>query len=175
VKGYIIGSQAAGLLERKPCMKTFLSEVAKDWQTSSPYIVLLIAIICLDIVFGMTAAWASKTLSSKVSSVGMMKKLLRVFTVVVAALIDGVLPPLSFALWGAELTLTLAQVAAIWWMACEGLSVTENAALLNMPMPKRLRDALLQVKAQLDGEEPEAPTDPESPQPAAPPNSNDQV
>lgn len=97
------------------------------------YLVLFMAI---DYVTGISRAFKDKVLSSEVGINGILKKVMILFIVAVAVGIDNVT--------GAQ---GVVRLATIWfYMGMEGISILENAAKLGVPIPDKIKDALLQIK-----------------------------
>lgn len=89
----------------------------------------------IDYTSGLAAAYFEKKLSSKVGAKGFVKKLLAWCMIGLAHKLDLLLGT------------NILMVGTAWfYVANEGLSFTENAARLGLPMPKKLRDALIQVR-----------------------------
>ncbi len=95
-------------------------------------------VICMvvDYVTGVANAIKEKRLSSQIGFVGILRKLTIFGVVIVAAQIDQAL--------GLDAVCRMAAVA--FYTANEAISVTENAAAIGLPIPKRLVDALGQLK-----------------------------
>jgi toxin secretion/phage lysis holin len=100
------------------------------WSTAMTALVILIA---LDIVSGWTRAIIQKELTSDASWKGMLKKMLVILAVAVAAQAD-------ILVKSDEL---IRDAVVIFYCATEGLSILENLAAAGLPIPKVLRDALM--------------------------------
>ena len=96
---------------------------------------LLIA-IALDYVSGIIKAYVTKTLSSKIGLRGILKKVGVLLVVMLAVLIDRVSGET-----GAIRTLVI-----YYFVANEGLSIIENLAEADVPIPKSLKKALKALK-----------------------------
>ena len=96
---------------------------------------LLIAIV-IDYLSGMIKAFVTKTLSSQIGVRGILKKVAVLLVVMLAVLIDRVTGES-----GAIRTLVI-----YYFVANEGLSITENLAQAGVPMPKIIKDALKALK-----------------------------
>lgn len=131
-------------------MTEFMHAVRQDWIVTLPYLIIYVAATGLDIAFGFVVAFQKRVLSSTISRQGMMRKVLMVGTVLLAALVDGILPSLDITVMGLSLRLTFGALGCTWWMIHEVLSLTEHAAILGLPLPKRLKDALAVVRNTLD-------------------------
>lgn len=136
-------------------MDLFMKGVRDDWYASQPWVLLLIVTISLDVGFGLAVGFARKGVSSTISRVGTARKMLMLASVLVASLFDGVLPSWrgTWTIFGLSypLSLTVAIVASMWWMVTEWISIAEKAALLKMPIPKRIKAALLKAQEEFDG------------------------
>lgn len=100
-------------------------------------ITALISLIVLDYITGIIAAAAEKKLSSEVGAKGIAKKMIMLLTVAVANVVD-----VSVIGEGN----VLRSVAALFYIANEGISLLENGARLGVPIPKKLIDILVQLK-----------------------------
>lgn len=99
----------------------------------------LIALIVLDYITGIIAAFVERKLSSEVGARGIAKKMIMLLTVAVANVVD-----VSVIGEGN----VLRSVAALFYIANEGISLLENGARLGVPMPKKLIDVLVQLKSE---------------------------
>ena len=97
----------------------------------------LISLIVLGYITGIIAAAAEKKLSSEVGARGIAKKMIMLLTVAVANVVD-----VSVIGEGN----VLRSVAALFYIANEGISLLENGARLGVPIPKKLIDVLVQLK-----------------------------
>lgn len=134
-------------------MTEFIQAIRQDWIVTLPFIVLFVSTTAMDIIAGLVVAFNEKKLCSKISRAGMMRKAIKLGTVMLAAVFDGVLPPIRMSLMGVELTLTFAAIGCVWWLIHELLSIIEHCSKLGLPLPGRLRDALLIVKESLDADD----------------------
>ena len=102
---------------------------------------LLVAII-LDYLSGLAKAFVTKTLSSQIGARGLVKKVAILLVVMLAVIIDRVTGES-----GAIRTLVI-----YYFVANEGLSITENLAQAGVPMPKIIKDALKALKKESKGD-----------------------
>ena len=102
---------------------------------------LLVAIV-LDYLSGLAKAFVTKTLSSQIGARGLVKKVAILLVVMLAVLIDRVTGES-----GAIRTLVI-----YYFVANEGLSITENLAQAGVPMPKIIKDALKALKKESKGD-----------------------
>lgn len=112
------------------------------------FITALIVFVIIDYVTGVMCAVAEKRLSSEVGAKGIMKKVVIFALVAIAHIIDTVV------LKGAGGS-TFRTMVIFFYLANEGLSITENAAKLGLPVPSKLKAALEQLNEEERNETPE--------------------
>ncbi len=111
----------------------------------------LAVLMVLDYLSGRLCAWrgvSPKTVtggvSSKVSFDGLAKKAFIMLIVLLATILDHVI----------DMGSAVFQTAAtMYYIANEGISILENAALLGVPFPERMKKTLEAVKQKADEEE----------------------
>lgn len=109
------------------------------------FITALLVFVVVDYVTGFMCAIAEKRLSSEVGAKGIMKKVVIFALVAVGHIIDTVI------LKGAGGS-TFRTMIIFFYLANEGLSITENAARLGLPVPEKLRTVLEQLKEEKNDE-----------------------
>lgn len=122
-----------------------------------PIIWVLLAVMTLDYITGLLCGLMGKSpktehggLSSSEAFRGLMKKMLIVFVVLLAALLDRAVA------MGAGIEFSaVAGATCLWFIASEGMSVLENAAAMDIPIPKILLQALELFKGKGGGNPPE--------------------
>lgn len=109
-----------------------------------PIIWVLIAIMTLDYITGMMCGFMGKSpktetggLSSKTAFEGLLKKVLILVVVGLAALVDHAIAVSA----GIEMA-AVTGACCLWFVASEGLSILENAAAMGVPIPQVLLRAL---------------------------------
>ena len=109
-----------------------------------PIIWVLLAVMTLDYVTGLLCGFMGKSpktetggLSSKAAFEGLLKKVLVLIVVGLAALVDHAIAVSA----GIEIA-AVTGACCLWFVASEGLSVLENAAAMGVPIPKALLKAL---------------------------------
>lgn len=96
---------------------------------------VLVGFVVCDYFLGVMAASINKQLNSKVGFIGIYKKILLFIPIGIAFALDQVL--------GTEILRNL----AIWfYLGNEGLSIVENISKAGVPIPKPVKDALVQLK-----------------------------
>lgn len=101
----------------------------------------LIVFIVIDYITGVMCAISEKKLSSEVGAHGIMKKVVMIMMVSVGNIID---------LYIIKEGSAIRSMVAFFYLANEGISILENAARLGIPVPKKLRDLLSQLKDKND-------------------------
>ena len=97
----------------------------------------LIACMALDYVTGVIIAIINKKLSSEIGFRGLAKKLLILVFVSLGHIAD------TYVLGGTAVAMTAVM---LFYIANESISIIENAATLGLPIPKKLRSILEQIK-----------------------------
>lgn len=100
-------------------------------------LIALIVFVLTDYVTGFASAIVRKELSSSVGFKGLARKVL-IFLIV------GIANVLDVYVLGANAVLRTAVI--LFYMANEGLSIIENAGEIGLPIPKKLRDVLAQLR-----------------------------
>ena len=107
------------------------------WDTA---IIVLICFMVADYITGVVKGWYTKDLSSDIGLKGLARKFLILLVVMMAVLMDRLL---SNGTW------VFRTLACYFYIANEGISILENAIVIGLPVPDKLKDALVQLK---DGE-----------------------
>lgn len=107
-------------------------------------LVALLVFVCLDYITGVLNAAVNGTLSSEVGFKGICRKVLVFVMVGVANLLD-------VHVFGETGILRTATV--FFYMSNEGISITENAARLGLPIPHRLKAVLEQLHERSETED----------------------
>jgi toxin secretion/phage lysis holin len=101
---------------------------------------ILVVMMALDYLTGWIVAWCGRSpktegggLSSKVGFIGLAKKGLIILIVLVATLLDHAI---------GKGTVVFQSSMVLYYIANEGLSILENAALLGVQFPAKLQRAL---------------------------------
>lgn len=108
-----------------------------EWTTTMTILVILMA---TDYISGWIVAWCGKSpktesggLSSKVGFIGIAKKAFIMIMVLLATLLDK-------AIGTGQMVFQSSLV--LYYIANEGLSILENAALMGVPFPEKMKKAL---------------------------------
>ena len=106
------------------------------FQDAQPALYALVLIVAVDYISGMLKAVSTKTVSSRIGMVGIVKKVFMLSIITVTALIDIQM----------NLHSVLTSSVIFYYMANEVISIIENAASLGIPIPNALREVLIQLK-----------------------------
>lgn len=106
-------------------------------QAPHTLIIALVAMIVLDYISGLLRAMYEQKGNSKTHYKGVIKKLGIILGVLLGAITDMAVSD------GVPIFTTM---ISLLFMAGEGLSIIENLGVLGLPMPKKLKDKLEQIK-----------------------------
>ena len=106
-------------------------------------LVALFVVIVLDYMTGLLKAGIKKELSSEVGFKGILKKMLILLVVALAHLIDNCVG--SGETWR--------NIAIVFYISNEGISILENAVACGLPVPKKLREILEQLENETEEKE----------------------
>ena len=97
----------------------------------------LISFMATDYITGVVVAAINKQLSSEVGFKGLAKKLMILVFVSLGHIAD------MYVLDGTPVAMSAVM---LFYIANEGLSIIENAGNLALPVPKKLKDIMVQLK-----------------------------
>ena len=103
----------------------------------------LIAFMATDYITGVVVAAINKQLSSEVGFKGLAKKLMILVFVSLGHIAD------MYVLGGTPVAMSAVM---LFYIANEGLSIIENAGNLGLPVPKKLKYIMIQVKKESEEE-----------------------
>ena len=107
------------------------------WDTA---LIVLVAFMALDYLTGVLRAIVNQEVSSDTGLKGIARKTVILIVLIVAVLLDRLL---NTGTW------VFRTLICYFYIANEGISLLENCAGLGLPIPDKLKDALVQLK---DGE-----------------------
>ena len=96
----------------------------------------LLIVIVIDYLTGIASAIYNKELSSKIGFKGIIKKFSYLLVVALSVVIDNLLGQSGL----------IRSLVIYFFVANDGLSIVENMAEMNIKLPKKLIDALDQIK-----------------------------
>ena len=95
----------------------------------------LIALVILDYITGILKAIATKTLSSQIGFLGLIRKIVIFIVIATAVQVQNVVGD----------SIPLREVVVIFFMCNEGISLLENASYF-IPIPVKLKETLIQLR-----------------------------
>lgn len=104
------------------------------WDTA---LKVLAMFMILDYITGLWKGYVTKTLSSDIGLKGLTRKFLILVIIIVAVLLDRLM---GMDNW------FFRTLVCYFYIANEGLSILENATVLGLPLPPKLKEALEQLK-----------------------------
>ena len=107
------------------------------------FLIALIVFVIADYITGLCSAFIQKKVSSKTGFKGIIKKICIFIVVAIANIIDVNLLE----------TPMLRTAVIFFYISNEGISIIENLTVLGVPVPKKLKDALTQIKEKGDKDE----------------------
>ena len=103
----------------------------------------LIVVVVIDYITGLIKAAITHTLSSGVGFRGILKKMLIMLVVALAHLVDNCVG--SGETWR--------NIAIVFYISNEGLSILENCVVCGLPVPEKLKEILLDMEHTTDEKE----------------------
>jgi toxin secretion/phage lysis holin len=105
------------------------------------FLYALIVFVMADYLTGLMAAGIEKKISSEIGFKGIAKKVTIFVLVAIANMVDVYVVQ----------TGNIARTAVVFFfLSNEGISILENAAIIGLPVPKKLRQMLLQINEESD-------------------------
>ncbi|EOU1650959.1 phage holin family protein [Clostridium perfringens] len=104
------------------------------WDTP---LVILIVLMSLDYITGITKGYVNKDLSSNIGLKGIARKGIIFTILIVAVMLDRLLKTGNWI---------FRTLVCYFYIANEGISIIENASKLGVPVPSKLKNALIQLK-----------------------------
>lgn len=101
------------------------------------FLYALLVFVIIDYITGVMVAIIQKKLSSEIGFVGICKKVLIFLLVAVGYIIDS-------KIIGQGGVIRTAII--FFYISNEGISIIENAGLIGLPIPQKLKDVLAQIK-----------------------------
>ena len=107
------------------------------------FLYALIVFVVVDYLTGVMVAVLNKNLSSEVGFHGIFKKVVIFALVAVGHIVD------TYVIQNGSVIRT---AVILFYLSNEGISILENASLLGLPVPQKLKDVLEQLKDGKEGE-----------------------
>ena len=112
------------------------------WGSLDGLLIALIVFMILDYLTGIIVGIVQKKVSSATGFIGLLKKGLILIIVAVGHILDT-------QIFGGESSACRSAVIG-FYLANEGISILENIGILGIPLPKKLRQVLEQLKEKED-------------------------
>ncbi len=100
------------------------------------FLYALVALVVIDYATGVMAAILNKKLSSEIGARGIFKKVLIFLMVGIGNIID------SYLIGSGS---TIRTAVIFFYLSNEGISIIENAAVIGLPVPEKLKLVLQQL------------------------------
>ena len=113
---------------------TILTWLFGSWDTA---LIVLVCFMVLDYITGVLRSYVNKTVSSDVGLRGIARKSVILIVLIVAVLLDRLLNANTWV---------FRTLVAYFYISNEGISLLENCVGLGLPVPEKLKYALLQLK-----------------------------
>lgn len=104
-------------------------------------LITLAVFMILDYITGMGASYVTKTWNSIKGATGLIKKVTIILVIILGTFLDRLITGDNWI---------FRNVITLFYIANEGLSVIENCGRIGLPIPKRLLDALEQLRKDND-------------------------
>ena len=129
--------------------------IASFFVNMPPLVYILIGVMSIDFITGLICGVMGKSkktengyLASHEAFKGLMKKMLIILVVVLAACLDYAVSMSAGITFEAVMGAT-----CLWFIASEGLSILENVASMGVPVPKLLLNLLEIMRSKGNGQE----------------------
>lgn len=109
---------------------------AKFWGGWDDNLSLLLTFMTLDYILGVICGYKEKCLSSEVGFKGILKKVTILIVVAVGVKIDVT----------TNMNGLIRNMIIYFYVGLDGISILENASRMGVPIPEKLKDALIQLK-----------------------------
>lgn len=125
----------------------FLAAVLAYFHSLVVPLIVLGVVMVIDYITGMTEAWSSGTLSSRVGIMGIIKKCGYLVAVIVAGVVDYIIQTTAA---GAGMNLQgvcfFGLLVTVWLILNECISILENLSEIGVPLPKFLVAVVKRLK-----------------------------
>lgn len=125
--------------------------VSAYFQIIAVPLIVLIAVMLLDYVTGMVAAYIRAELSSRKGIIGILKKLGYFALVCVGISVDYILYSALQQLGiSNEITMLFGLIVTVWLIINELISILENLSKMDVPIPKFLTSVIQKLKTTVE-------------------------
>ena len=113
---------------------TLLTWLFGKWDTA---LIVLVTFMALDYATGVIRAYVNKEVSSDIGLKGIARKAVIFVVLIVAVLLDRLI---NSGTW------VFRTLVCYFYIANEGISLLENCSGLGLPIPEKIKNALIQLK-----------------------------
>lgn len=106
------------------------------WGGLDDALSLLITFMVLDYIMGVICGYKEQKLSSEIGFRGILKKVTILIVIAVVVKIDSV----------TSMDGLIRNMIIYFYVGLDGISILENAGRMGIPIPEKLKDALVQLK-----------------------------
>lgn len=130
---------------------SILGGLAAYFKVMAIPITVLITVMLIDYISGMTKAWITSELSSKIGLRGIIKKLCYLLVVCVAAVVDWLITS-GLKNIGVQIVATyyIGVIVTVWLIINELISILENLGAIGVPLPAFLTKLVKRLKSEVD-------------------------
>ena len=130
---------------------SILGGLAAYFKVMAIPITVLIIVMLIDYISGMTKAWITSELSSKIGLRGIIKKLCYLLVVCVAAVVDWLITS-GLKNIGVQVVATyyIGVIVTVWLIINELISILENLGAIGVPLPAFLTKLVKRLKSEVD-------------------------
>ena len=135
----------------KLLMTAILTAVAAYMQQLAASLLVLIGVMVLDYISGISAAWVTHQLSSRIGLIGIVKKVSYLLIVAVGMALDYLISLLG-GRFGVQIndSYFVGLLVIIWLIINECISILENADEMGLPVPEFIKKLLARLKKHTD-------------------------
>lgn len=135
----------------KLLMTAILTAVAAYMQQLAASLLVLIGVMVLDYISGISAAWVTHQLSSRIGLIGIVKKVSYLLIVAVGMALDYLISLLG-GRFGVQIndSYFVGLLVIIWLIINECISILENADEMGLPVPDFIKKLLARLKRHTD-------------------------
>lgn len=119
---------------------TGITYLIGDFDTA---LYVLVLFMILDYITGLLIAIIEKKVSSAIGMRGLAKKVFILLLVAVGVALDRLLQSDGYF---------FRTIVCMFYTANEGISILENASILGLPVPQKIKNILVQIKTENDNE-----------------------
>lgn len=131
----------------KLLIAAILAAVAAYMRELAGSLLVLFAVMLLDYISGISAAWVTKQLSSRIGLIGIVKKVSYLLIVDVGMALDYLIGLLG-SRFGVEMNdnTFVGLLVIIWLIINECISILENCDEMGLPVPEFIKKLLARLK-----------------------------